>query len=144
MQAGYYYLSGGLFSPLKSIFPLSAVKLLLSSIPCNNGLKIKWNWKWKEQWKMTDLKGFYWNYGLLLRSESVSIIRFLAFTTNVKQLCDLFCVHVIKHALLLPSAVLQSDFDSSTWKLIERPGANLRLYIALIFLKMKRFSEEME
>lgn len=63
---------------------------------------------------MTDLKGFYWNYGLLLRSESVSIIRFLAFTTNVKQLGDFFCVHVIKHALLLPSAVLQSYFDSST------------------------------
>lgn len=93
--------------PTKSIFPLSAVKSLLSSIPCNNGLKIKWNWKWKEQWKMTDLKGFYWNYGLLLRSESVSIIRFLAFPTNVRQLRDVFCVHVIKHALLLPSAVLQ-------------------------------------
>lgn len=132
------------FSPLKSISPLSAVKLLLSSIPCNNGLKIKWNWKWKEQWKMTDLKGLYWNYGLLLRSESVSIIRFLAFTTNVKQLRAPFCVPVIKHALLLPSAVLQSIFDSSTWKWNERAGPNLHLYMALIFLKTKYFSAEME
>lgn len=132
------------FSPLKSIFPLSAVKLLLSSILCNNGLKIKWNWKWKEQWKMTDLKGLYWDCGLLLRSESVSIIRFLAFTTNVKQLRAPFCVPVIKHALLLPSAVLQSIFDSSTWKWNERADPNLHLYMALIFLKTKYFSAEME
>lgn len=76
---------------------------------------------------MTDLKGFYWDYGLLLRSGSVSIIRFLAFTTNVKQLRALFCAPVIKHALLLPSAVLQSYFDSGTWKLMERAGVNLPL-----------------
>lgn len=132
------------FSPLKSIFPLSAVKLLLSSILCNNGLKIKWNWKWKERWKMTDLKGLYWDYGLLLRSESVSIIRFLAFTTNVKQLGAPFCVPVIKHALLLPSAVLQSIFDSSTWKWNERADPNLQLYMALVFLETKYFSAEME
>lgn len=93
---------------------------------------------------MTDSKGLYWDYGLLLRSESVSIIRFLAFTTNVKQLRAPFCVPVIKHALLLPSAVLQSIFDSSTWKWNERAGPNLHLYMALIFLKTKYFSAEME
>jgi len=93
---------------------------------------------------MTDSKGFYWNSGVLLRSESVSIIRFPALTTNVGRPRDLFCAHVIKGAPVLPSAALRGDFGCSAREPTERAGTNLHLGIALIFLKTKHFSDEME
>lgn len=90
------------------------------------------------------LQGSYWNGGLLPRSESVSIMRSLAFRADGKQLGALFCAHGIKDALLLPSAALQNDSEPSPQKLVEGASAGLLPGVGLLFLETGHFPAERE